>query len=266
MHSIDTSTYSITLGQELDALIGEIAHLGVAGDRTARHAVLRAAVLRGLEALARETRDAARSAVAERAILTLDGELAPSRRAAAAEWRSRLDQLTATIAGARMAFDQEGRPAGELVPGVIGEALMRGLEILAFEHGLARAGEPVFTSPALVPRDELETAESARRASEAALAHARGEPDALAQLARAFPSLRRGAPPGLVPWEPRALDDWAASDHRTATERHAMSFVLWVSDPDATRAVPFSLARALQHWDRPHRAVFTVWSSAPWWP
>lgn len=228
--------------------------------------MLRDALLRGIRAMALETRDAARTAAAALALVTLEEDLPPSHSAYAAEWRSRVDQLTATIAGARMAFDQEGRPAGELVPGVIGEALMRGLEILAFEHGLARAGEPVFTSPALVPRDELETAESARRASEAALAHARGEPDALAQLARAFPSLRRGAAPGLVPWDPRALDDWAASDHRTATERHAISFVLWVSDPDATRAVPFSLARALQHWDRPHRAVFTVWSSAPWWP
>jgi hypothetical protein len=90
-------------------------------------------------------------------------------------------------------------------------------------------------------------------------------PSRMSRFAETFPLLFDR--PGVRPWDPDALDAWAATSGCTWTERAAAQFVLSVYDQDrAWQCGPFVLHTALQRWDAEQRAAFALWASAPWWP
>jgi hypothetical protein len=88
----------------------------------------------------------------------------------------------------------------------------------------------------------------------------------MSRLAESFPSLRGCL--GVRPWDPEALDGWAASGVATESGRYAAQFVLsiWFAEHSMAKAGPFNLSEALGTWDPPHRAAFAAWAAAPWWP
>jgi hypothetical protein len=89
--------------------------------------------------------------------------------------------------------------------------------------------------------------------------------DALSALARSFPTL--SAAPGLTPWRPEELDEWAAGPVPGSGALHAARFVLAVWRPLGEWACgPFDVMRALGAWDGPHREAFLAWANHPWWP
>jgi hypothetical protein len=83
-------------------------------------------------------------------------------------------------------------------------------------------------------------------------------------LALRFPSLRRA--PGVEPWNPCALDDWAPS--ASSGELWAASFLLWaVWNADGPwRTPPFRLRDAWAVWDDGHRAAASSWLREPYFP
>lgn len=89
--------------------------------------------------------------------------------------------------------------------------------------------------------------------------------ESMLALARSFPTL--GAAPGLSPWEPEALDDWACGPVPGSGAFHAARFVLAVWRPYGVwECGTFDVMRALAVWDRTHRGAFLTWASDPWWP
>jgi hypothetical protein len=83
-------------------------------------------------------------------------------------------------------------------------------------------------------------------------------------LARQFPSLRTA--PGGSPWDPEALDAWAASGVPSSGAGWAAVFILNLWNPqEAWRAGRFDVFEAFSAWDHDHRQVFLGWATDPWW-
>jgi hypothetical protein len=87
----------------------------------------------------------------------------------------------------------------------------------------------------------------------------------MSALAAQFPSLR-GAP-GVRPWNPCALDDWAASG-ASSGEKWAVSFLLWAvwNSGGTWRTRPFDLRAAWDCWDDGHRGAAMAWLLLPFRP
>lgn len=82
-------------------------------------------------------------------------------------------------------------------------------------------------------------------------------------LAASFPTLH-GV---LTTWDPQRLDRWACGPEPGSGGFHAACFVLSVFNAQANwQCGAFDLHRALWSWDASHRAAFTAWVQAPWWP
>lgn len=86
----------------------------------------------------------------------------------------------------------------------------------------------------------------------------------MTELARSFPCLKNA--PGVDPWDPAALDRWAAGP-ASHGERVTASFVLAVWDSSTDWACGrFDLMEALNVWPPSHRDPFLRWAASPWWP
>jgi hypothetical protein len=94
----------------------------------------------------------------------------------------------------------------------------------------------------------------------------RQEPEARIQhLAKSFPCLQ-GAP-GISPWQPIKLDDWAASGKPSHGEIVTAQFLLAVwNSGDEWKAGRFDLMEALAVCDLSHHRAFLHWAIDPWWP
>jgi hypothetical protein len=87
----------------------------------------------------------------------------------------------------------------------------------------------------------------------------------MSDLAEYFPCLI--GKPGVRPWDPDLLDDWADGNGATATELYATRFILHVWDGKrAWKCGQFDLVDALDFWDETHRTAFVSWVLDPWWP
>lgn len=89
------------------------------------------------------------------------------------------------------------------------------------------------------------------------------------RLAMRFPSLERAAVktvPGILPWNAKELDAWAASAIPSDGERYAAQFVLSIWDNAGNwQCGKFDVVDALRIWDPMHCAVFIEWANDPWW-
>jgi hypothetical protein len=257
-------TYGVTIHLELDALVQALAaaHCG-ASDAHGCRRIIASAVRRGLHDMAADARAQPIAEAAMRARSHLDTMPATDD---ALTWRERIDELTRAVARARVVYADE-RDVDKIIEGVRGEAFVRGLETLAFEHGLGRVGEPLLLNRILASF-EHEVFQAAAMAREAALLARRDAGAALSLLARAFPSLRYGATDGIRSWDADRLAAWAMVAGRADSERASSAFVLWVHGGDGDRvenSPRFDLESALRAWDAAHRVVLAVWSSDPWW-
>jgi hypothetical protein len=85
------------------------------------------------------------------------------------------------------------------------------------------------------------------------------------ELALSFPTLE--GRPGVTPWEPDELDQWASGPAPSHGGLCAARFVLAVWDPRHTwQCGRFDLMEALGCWDTNHRGAFVHWAGQPWWP
>ena len=87
-------------------------------------------------------------------------------------------------------------------------------------------------------------------------------------LSLSFPELaRRGSPaPGVQPWDPAVLEEWACGPTPGSGALAAARFMLGVwNDAAPRRCGPFTLAD-FAAWDRAHREAFLAWAQARWWP
>lgn len=85
----------------------------------------------------------------------------------------------------------------------------------------------------------------------------------LSRLAESFPALR-GAP-GVRPWDPVALDAWAAGPVPSSGALCAAQLVLTAFNWTATwQCGPFCLGRAIATWDAQQRAAFAAYARDPW--
>lgn len=81
-------------------------------------------------------------------------------------------------------------------------------------------------------------------------------------LARQFPALKKA--PGLDPWDPAILDEWAASDRQSTGTRAVVRFLLavWNGSPDFWKCGPF-LIRDLESLDDENLEVWKTWAARP---
>lgn len=87
----------------------------------------------------------------------------------------------------------------------------------------------------------------------------------MSDLAECFPCLVNK--PGVRPWDPERLDEWADQSGATASELYTARFVLHLWDgKHLWRCGRFDLLDALDFWDQVHRAAFISWVLDPWWP
>jgi len=111
-------------------------------------------------------------------------------------------------------------------------------------------------------------------------------------LCRTFPTLNHENIPGIDPWDPEKLDEWACGAAPSHGALFAARFVLavWngragrVGKPRKTpekdswhgrwrfpfdtqwRCGPFDVVDALGTWDATHREAFIAWVKDPMWP
>lgn len=81
-------------------------------------------------------------------------------------------------------------------------------------------------------------------------------------LAKQFPVLKKA--PGLDPWNPTTLDEWAASDRQSPGTRAVVRFLLsvWNGSPDVWKSGPF-LMRDLERLDDENLEVWKTWAARP---
>ena len=86
--------------------------------------------------------------------------------------------------------------------------------------------------------------------------------EVMARLAGRFPALK-GAQ-GIDPWNPEALDEWAASGRRGSGARAVVRFLLavWNGSEDHWKAGPFRL-RDLGELDEENFEVWKAWAARP---
>ena len=86
--------------------------------------------------------------------------------------------------------------------------------------------------------------------------------DVMSRLAGRFSALK-GAP-GIDPWDPQALDEWAASGARGAGARVVVRFLLavWNGSEDYWKTGNFRL-RDLGELDEENIEVWKTWASRP---
>ena len=123
-----------------------------------------------------------------------------------------------------------------------------------------------------IEAEEREQAKSSReraRFARQSFDHGRGDiKEAIARLARAFPSLDRAD--GVEPFDAHELAAWAKdgkSHGAICTARFILS--VWNSSEakDECYELPyFDLHEALVVWDRHHQQAFAGWAEEPWWP
>ena len=83
-------------------------------------------------------------------------------------------------------------------------------------------------------------------------------------LAQALPGLWEAS--GVSPWDPVALDGWAASSIPSHGERCAAQFLLAVWSPDEPwQSGKFDLMEALRVFDAQHHRALIEWAINPWW-
>jgi len=85
-----------------------------------------------------------------------------------------------------------------------------------------------------------------------------------ADLAKLFPSLRGS--PGIAPWKPEELDQWAASGGPSSGTAAVVRFLfaVWNGSEDHWKVGPFRLAD-LHNFDINALAVFQAWAADPFW-
>jgi len=109
-------------------------------------------------------------------------------------------------------------------------------------------------------------------------------------LAQSFPTLEIA--PGVEPFDPDRLDEWASSGAPSHGALYAARFILAVwagragrmgkarksrkkdgwhgewsfSLVTPWRCGPFDVVDALGTWDWHHRNAFVAWAQGPWWP
>jgi hypothetical protein len=87
----------------------------------------------------------------------------------------------------------------------------------------------------------------------------------MSDLAEYFPCIV--GKPGVRPWDPERLDEWADQAGTTASELYTARFVLHVWDgTQRWKCGRFDLLEALEFWDELHREAFVSWILDPWWP
>lgn len=144
---------------------------------------------------------------------------------------------------------------------------------LALHVGLSKGGSyPTGKSAAdvRIVLNELlsRTKEQAKRDYPADLSAIEVEIHAkMTTLALEFPTLRDGVP-GVSPWDPRLIDNWACSSGQaTSGSRSAVQFLLNVWDPMAEwRSGDFSLREAYGVWDDAHWQVLERFIRHPFFP
>jgi len=114
----------------------------------------------------------------------------------------------------------------------------------------------------------------------------------MTKLCHTFPTLSHKKIPGIYPWKPEELDEWACSGVPSHGALFAARFVLavwsgragkvgkprripedkafngdWRFPVDtAWRCGPFDVVDALGTWDAAHREAFIDWVRDPMWP
>lgn len=87
----------------------------------------------------------------------------------------------------------------------------------------------------------------------------------MAAFAASFHVLR--GCPGVDPWDPDALDAWAAEGIASPATLECARCVLAVWNPTAEwQCGRFDVIAALTRWDAKNRAAFIAWATSPWWP
>lgn len=85
----------------------------------------------------------------------------------------------------------------------------------------------------------------------------------MTDLAESFPGLR--GVPGVRPWDPRKLDEWAAGPVPSSGALCAAQLVCTVFNWTASWTCGrFDLGRAMATWDESHKAAFAAWAQKPW--
>lgn len=84
----------------------------------------------------------------------------------------------------------------------------------------------------------------------------------ITDLARQFPALKNA--PGLNPWNPKALDEWASSGDASSGERAVVRFLLavWNGSEDFWKVGPFRLID-LNTFNDADLTVFQTWAKRP---
>ena len=92
----------------------------------------------------------------------------------------------------------------------------------------------------------------------------------MSKIAERFPTLK-GAP-GVRPFSPSELDEWAHSldggnDESARMAAHAARFMVTLYKPGSSwRVGRFDLVQAYIDWDSAHWTAFTTWASKPYDP
>lgn len=72
--------------------------------------------------------------------------------------------------------------------------------------------------------------------------------------------------PGIRPWSPIALDNWANHPIRGDASRYAAQFVLSVWDYTMNwKCGRFDMTKALRKWDAANMTAWKRWAANPWW-
>lgn len=90
----------------------------------------------------------------------------------------------------------------------------------------------------------------------------RNPAEIMTALARQFPALRKA--PGVDPWHPETLDEWAASGIASSGERIVVRFLLavWNGSEDYWKSGAFRL-RDLNQLDEANFEAWRTWANRP---
>ncbi len=87
-------------------------------------------------------------------------------------------------------------------------------------------------------------------------------------VAKSFPVLSEtddGVAPGVEPFDPISLEQWAKSPRSGCGARHAVRFILGLFAPNNRWSLGrFDVFQAMKGWDKANREVFLSWAERPW--
>lgn len=90
----------------------------------------------------------------------------------------------------------------------------------------------------------------------------RNPAEIMTALARQFPALRKA--PGVDPWHPETLDEWAASGIPSSGEKAVVRFLLavWNGSEDYWKSGPFRM-RDIEILDDKNLEAWKTWAARP---